>query len=327
MIDFLNRIKDLSVPYAEGWMHVQGPGGNTSVKVNDLMAIKASGYEFKNVVEGQGVVLTDFKAIADKLALNYNDNALEATLPIVVESFPKGLRPSMEFEFHSILDNYVLHTHSVVVNIVSCCAGAEGLFKKIFHDIEFAFIDYFMPGHPLSAAIFAQKDAGYIAPIVFLKNHGIIVHANSISEVIDYYQLVETRILNFFGITLNDINALDNHSDVLKIDDDHFTIHLNLPKINVLNISTKILVPDQSIFFKNKVSQEKPIAPIFISPNDDVLIQGSHKFVNSALSMLKMVYFIAKSHQELNLESEFIVENELAKLHGLSSENYRLSIL
>jgi hypothetical protein len=48
-------------------MHVQGPGGNTSVKVNDLMAIKASGYEFKNVVDGQGIVLTDFKAIADKL--------------------------------------------------------------------------------------------------------------------------------------------------------------------------------------------------------------------------------------------------------------------
>jgi rhamnose utilization protein RhaD (predicted bifunctional aldolase and dehydrogenase) len=327
MVNFLSDINALSAPYANGWMHVQGPGGNTSVKADSLMAIKASGYEFKNVVDGKGIVLTNCFDIADLLAKTYADNAFESTLPVVLDSIPAGLRPSMEFEFHAILDKYVLHTHSVIVNIVSCCSNAKELLDTIFSDVHFTFIDYFMPGHPLSAAIFSEKKVGNITPIIFLKNHGIIIHAQSISAVIATYQLVEDRIKKYFGLNDASFSFLQtNEEDIIHLAD-NYSISLQLPNIKSLQINANVLVPDQSIFFKNKVSYIDPIAPIYISSNDDVIIQGNLKFVHSALAMLKMVYFIAKAHLDFNLHSNYITDNELAKLHGLSSENYRLSIL
>ena len=44
------------------------------------------------------------------------------------------LRPSVEVGFHAILKKYVIHTHSVYANIITCSMEGEALAEKLFKD-------------------------------------------------------------------------------------------------------------------------------------------------------------------------------------------------
>lgn len=322
----INKLKEITAPFAYTWEHVQGPGGNTSVKEGDVMVIKASGFTFLNIVEETGLIWINYKKVIDDLATSYKNFTLECEPAEVKNSIPEGLRPSMEFEFHAILDKYVLHTHSIYLNVILCSAQCEELLHSIFPNTPFVLIPAVIPGHPLASSIYESMKKGNVAKVFFLKNHGVIIHGNSAENVLSLYRFLQEKIVTFLDIQI--VNETQARVDVSSGTIPFQEICADDRQVSVNAIVENILVPDQSIFFRNKVSDTDPAAEVYLdNKRKEIIINGSAKFMQAATAMLRMVYFILNNHKQLSLTSDFIPENELQILHGLSSEKYRASIL
>ena len=325
----LKLLKEITVPFAQTSEHVQGPGGNTSYKKDGNILIKASGFTFTDVTQNTGVVLLNNQLITDKLLTTQNTALkLENTAPDILESIPAGLKPSMEFEFHSLLNDYVLHTHSVYVNVITCAAECSVLLSEIFATYEYSLVPYVTPGFPIAAALLGYDRKNWPG-IIFLKNHGIIIHADTSNEVVSMYQYVEDKIKAYLKL----LNMPELICD--EIDDKCIINRKEIAdgNVNFSNITEelneKILIPDQSIFFRNKLSSNpEDEAAIFVDmKNEQLIIIGTHKFINAAKSMLQAVFFIKNNIKRLNLTADFIPKDKLDEMHGLSTEKYRLSIL
>lgn len=106
--------------------YVQGGGGNTSVKLDGgLMAIKASGFSLKDIEPDRAYAVLDYEALrrfyfgskpADFDDVEKVGSAQAKENTNTIEGLAV-LRPSVEAGFHSILDTYVAHSHSVYANL------------------------------------------------------------------------------------------------------------------------------------------------------------------------------------------------------------------
>ena len=163
--------------------------------------------------------------------------------------------------------------------------------------------------------------------IIFLKNHGIIVHGQTSKEVLSSYNYVQEKITEHFNLLR--MPELDTYyASQNERSEKPEKIFL---KVDVTNANEEfydqILIPDQSIFFKNKVSSS-PESDIFLDyDKNEIVIKGTAKFVEAAKSMVEALYFIRKSILSLGLTLDFIAARDIDILHGLDSEKYRTSLL
>jgi NAD(P)-dependent dehydrogenase (short-subunit alcohol dehydrogenase family)/rhamnose utilization protein RhaD (predicted bifunctional aldolase and dehydrogenase) len=102
---------------------------------------------------------------------------------------PGGRRPSVELLFHAFLpERFVLHTHPVDINAITCNSDGAGLAGRLFGD-QAVWVPYTNPGLPLARAIVEARRAyvarlGRPAPAVTLmQNHGVIVGGDSTAEI------------------------------------------------------------------------------------------------------------------------------------------------
>ena len=112
----------------------------------------------------------------------------------------KGRRPSVELLFHSMLpERFVLHTHPIVPNSVTCNREGESIAARIFGD-EALWVPYTDPGLPLARAIrdlraVFEARTGRPAPrVTLMGNHGIIVTGDTIDEVAERCQFVMSTV-------------------------------------------------------------------------------------------------------------------------------------
>jgi rhamnose utilization protein RhaD (predicted bifunctional aldolase and dehydrogenase) len=167
---------------------IQGPGGNTSIKDNEVMWIKASGKELADAVTSEIFVAVDRKAAAAE-ARGAGDGTCKAT---VLDPEIK-LRPSIETTFHAILDwRVVAHTHSVAVLSHVVSSAGRKVAKTLLEDLDPVFVPYAKPGLPLTVAI--RERISPQTRLVLLANHGLIVCGETTSKVETLMQLIETRL-------------------------------------------------------------------------------------------------------------------------------------
>jgi NAD(P)-dependent dehydrogenase (short-subunit alcohol dehydrogenase family)/rhamnose utilization protein RhaD (predicted bifunctional aldolase and dehydrogenase) len=112
----------------------------------------------------------------------------------------KGRRPSVELMFHSLLpERFVLHTHAIVPNAVTCNLDGEAITRELFGD-EVLWVPYTDPGLPLARKIHELREAhqartGQPAPrITFMSDHGLIVSADSIAEIAELNEHVVATV-------------------------------------------------------------------------------------------------------------------------------------
>jgi rhamnose utilization protein RhaD (predicted bifunctional aldolase and dehydrogenase) len=98
-------------------------------------------------------------------------------------------RPSVEILFHALIpDTYVLHTHPLPINAITCNADGEKITAELFGD-EVLWVGYTDPGLPLARLIARRRGefearTGAPAPkATFLMNHGLIVAGDSPDDV------------------------------------------------------------------------------------------------------------------------------------------------
>ncbi len=203
---------DISKYAGERFDLVQAGGGNSSVKLeNGEMIIKASGFLLSDMDENSDYSKVDTKKIAsivkNESIVNEQDKrkreSLTSTL-VKEATLDTKNRPSIETLLHSFLHKYTLHTHPVVVNMITIQKNYKEILENIFKDEPMAFVPYQTPGIELALALDAELGRFEEIPnIIFLQNHGLIItspHKHDIARLTEY---VLEKIENYLKIDMS----------------------------------------------------------------------------------------------------------------------------
>ncbi|OMG58073.1 FGGY-family carbohydrate kinase [Tessaracoccus sp. ZS01] len=190
-VGLLRDIVALSNEFGADPAFTRAGGGNSSVKSGGVLWIKPSGVSMATLSTDDLVPLA-VDVLNGALASPDPDPALGdpvnhlATLARLDDG-PR--RPSVEILFHALIDDtFVLHTHPLLINAVTCNADGEELTRRLFGD-QVLWVPYVDPGLPLAREIAARRAAytertGRPAPTTtFLMNHGLIVSGDDPDQV------------------------------------------------------------------------------------------------------------------------------------------------
>ncbi|MEM1287772.1 MAG: class II aldolase/adducin family protein [Pseudomonadota bacterium] len=183
-----NEFRAFSAQCGRDPLRVQGAGGNTSIKDQGSMWIKASGTELADALDGDIFVEVDLaKAKAEALG------AGDGTCKSAVVDPSVTLRPSIETTFHALLDwRVVAHTHSVNTLVHAISPQGIAACAKKLDGLPFTIVPYRKPGRPLTNAILEGLAAQQ--QIFVLANHGLIVAGDTVTEVASLMEEVERRL-------------------------------------------------------------------------------------------------------------------------------------
>ena len=175
----LDNLINMSHEIGNEIAYVQGGGGNTSVKLDTMkMAIKASGIALKDMSAEQGFSVVDYQKV-NKYHCSPDSSEDRYSESITNFAIDSSAKPSIETGFHALLGEYVIHSHSVFLNVLLCAKEGKDLILE--HFPESIWVDYFTPGKDLTLAIKnslnGREDS--FEGLIFLENHGIIVSATT----------------------------------------------------------------------------------------------------------------------------------------------------
>ena len=206
--NFLNATKFIGskIPF---W--VQGPGGNTSVKLNENskseMLIKSTGLRLDEVTETHGLSLINLEKVLKSYNLGFLQQAQEQDYSDLIKNKENLVKyhntlnlPSMESGFHiSLNKKYVFHFHSLVSHFVfhEFRKDSERV-NKWFKDntaLKCFLLPFCYPGLSLSKNLHEHADFN----IYFLDSHGVILNFENADELNLYVEL-EKNFCASFGL-------------------------------------------------------------------------------------------------------------------------------
>ena len=179
MVEFA-ALKKLSARVGADPLLVQAAGGNTSLKHDGVMWIKASGTWLRDATSRDIFVPVNHEALLAALA--GSDPACEACTDFVLADLnATGLRPSIETTVHALMpQRVVVHVHCVNTIAWAIRSDAERRLAEKLGDFNWAFVPYARPGLPLADAIATRLNPGI--DVLILGNHGLVVAADTVAE-------------------------------------------------------------------------------------------------------------------------------------------------
>jgi rhamnose utilization protein RhaD (predicted bifunctional aldolase and dehydrogenase) len=183
-----STISKLCASFGKDPLLVQGAGGNVSWKNDGELWIKGSGTWLAHADKEDLFVPVYLTDLQEALAQGNFD-----IKPQVIGEHL--LRPSIETILHAVMpQTIVVHLHAVdaLSHLVTkdCEEFLDGLFKQ--SDINSIFVDYHKPGPELARAIDQALKSQSSANVVLLKNHGIVIGADSIEEIQTLLRAINT---------------------------------------------------------------------------------------------------------------------------------------
>lgn len=178
----LATLAALSARLGRDPLTTQAAGGNTSLKEDGLLWIKASGTWLAEA--GARDIFLPVALAPLRAAIDANDErAAKATDFVVADRNPQGLRPSVETSVHAALPfAVVLHVHCIETVALAVRQDAEAAIGGRLAGLEgvvHTHIPYLKPGLPLARAILAAARPG--TNVVTLGNHGLIVAGDEVA--------------------------------------------------------------------------------------------------------------------------------------------------
>ncbi len=167
-------------------------GGNTSMKHEGAMFVKASGFEL-STISAEGFVemrLDALKSIWDKKYSADEDKREAEVLEDMMASRAEGQssRPSVEALLHSLVKGrLVVHTHPSLINGLTCGREGEKILGDIFGDSAL-WVPLTKPGYILANEIKTRIDAAAAAgkpypEMIFMQNHGLFVAGDTPADI------------------------------------------------------------------------------------------------------------------------------------------------
>lgn len=167
---------------------VQAAGGNTSIKEDGVLWVKASGRWLAKALDEPVFAALDLPRVLDALA--HNDPACETCDAFVrADLSPPGLRPSVEATLHAGLpQRFVLHVHCVETISYAILVDGPARLAPLLDGLKWAWVPYIRPGLPLFRTIAPGAD------IYVLQNHGLVVAADTLDAAVGLIETVGRRL-------------------------------------------------------------------------------------------------------------------------------------
>ena len=182
-------LKELSVFLGNNLDLVQGAGGNTSVKDNDVLWVKASGYWLSDALNNNIFTPLDRLAVLNKIEQGIENLNSTQTL----EKQFNSMRPSIETTMHALMQHrFVVHVHSVNVISYAVLKNCKKILNEKLDGINWLWIPYVRPGLPLTKVLNRMNVSDF--DVVILANHGLVIGGDTKEEVLDILDQVETRL-------------------------------------------------------------------------------------------------------------------------------------
>ncbi|MFW5683236.1 MAG: class II aldolase/adducin family protein, partial [Spirochaetota bacterium] len=167
-------------------------GGNTSFKDERTLFIKASGFALATIGP-DGFAAMDRSALAAIWNASYpedeagRESAALADLMAAREA-GESRRPSVETLMHELFPYaYVVHTHPALINGITCGANGEQEARRLFGS-RVLWVPAIEPGYVLATRMRElctahAEQTGSFPQIALLQNHGLVVAADTTSEI------------------------------------------------------------------------------------------------------------------------------------------------
>lgn len=242
---------NLSARIGQDPLLVQASSGNTSIKLDGTLWIKASGKWLAHATEEEILVPVNLADLRTSLRSNK-------------EVSPKSrgdgscLRPSIETAMHGILpQSVVIHVHSV--NAISWAVRSDGPARlaERLHGMPWVWIPYVPSGLPLAKMLANEINRQPSTNIFVLANHGLVVCGESCAAAEDLLREVERRL----AVSPRQDPIFDN-SSLPQIDPlspwalpEATELHaLSIDAISRRVLGGGILFPCQAVFLGNQVA-------------------------------------------------------------------------
>jgi len=331
----LKELRDLSFFLGSNIDWIQGAGGNTSVKDNGVLWVKASGYwlsdaEIKNIF-----IPLDRQMVLDKINLEIEDLSSAQ----IYESQDKNIRPSIETTLHALMRHkFVVHAHSV--NVISYAVlknGKEAISQKL-QGMNWLWVPYVRPGLPLTMML--KQMNIYDFDVVILANHGLVVGGETKKEVLDLFNQVEIRLNR---PVRGNFSKTDNLALSTIIDSSNY----KLPKHDLSHSLAKDSLSLQ-VMIKNALYPDHVIflgpGSIPIMTHEKFIKESFQKSLNYKVIVIKDIGAVVNQNLSENAEEmlhcfanvllrlqsnddlQHLTQNQETELLGWDAEKYRKSI-
>ena len=185
----LTALIDLSVRLGRDPLLVQAATGNTSLKVDGVLWIKASGTWLAHADQPDSLAPVDLGRVRDCIRQK-KDFSYEYT-----SATGKTLTASIETAMHAVLPHrVVVHVHSV--NTIAWAVRRDGpaQLMALLAGLDWQWIPYVPSGLPLAFAI-QKACSGFPRTNIFvLANHGLVVCGDDCDSTEALLSLIERRI-------------------------------------------------------------------------------------------------------------------------------------
>ncbi|MCK5369892.1 MAG: SDR family NAD(P)-dependent oxidoreductase, partial [Cyclobacteriaceae bacterium] len=304
-----NELKELigiSQFYGKNKDFTIASGGNTSVKDEKTMYVKASGYELAKIGK-EGYVAMD-RQMLDKLKTrSYSENNEEREAQVksdLLKSriFPElNQRPSVEASVHHAMKyKFIIHMHPTVVNAVTCAKNAEKTINELYGD-EAVFIPYITPGYILYKEIENQNDIyfkshGKYPQVFFLQNHGVFVGAETTEEINEKYDWIINAIKSKISNEIEDkiLPVDEKFSEIIPAIRAALSVNkLKVGKIRNSTLINEFLTSDEKL--EHLANPFTPDGIVFCGPRPLIVEEGANPSETLGDFKIKLAEFRAAS--------------------------------
>lgn len=304
--------------------YVRGGGGNTSVKNDSTLWVKPSGTTLASLTPDAFVGLN-----RENLGRLYDvhppaePTQREALVKLIMEQavLPDSAgRASVEAPLHdSLSGRYVVHTHPALVNGMTCAVQGKAACAELFP--EALWLDYIDPGFTLCKRVRREiqafkADQGREPQLIFLKNHGVFVSADTPEGIRSLYATMFDRLRQAYteagiGLTLHVQDApedeviqalLERLSQVIPLSEDGF-----IEASGVFDYAEGPVSPDHIVYSKSYPLVGEPTAESIGAFYD------KYGYYPHVICTDKLVLGIGSSEKRAALALEMALDGALVK--------------
>ena len=309
---------------------VQGPGGNISYKNDGFMYIKASGTKMSDVKKRNIFVKTDHIKIIK--GIENEDKDLKKKYWVDNDS----IRPSIETSMHALMPHKcVLHVHCVNTLSWVVQENYQNKISFLLKGENWSSIPYIKPGISLSKEIKKIIDTKN-SDIILLSNHGIVVGAETPSEVYAITKGISEKLyqkeLKKTKISLNDFDKYLSFKKY-KLPKYEYVHNIAFSNRHSIIAANGDLFPDQIVFLKNGIKIIESISdleslltlsneehPVILIPNQGLLVPNNFKEVNE-ITLFGLTMIISRIPQ--NSTIKYLTKKDRSELLNWDLEKLR----
>lgn len=200
----IDCLLSLSARIGRDRLLTQASNGNTSIKLDRVLWIKASAKWLSNALQEDILVPVDLALAKNCLRRKKDMRSVQGN------TSGRNLRPSIETAMHVVLGHrVVIHVHSVNGIALGVRSGARQHLRRRLDGLRWEWLPYVPSGLPLAEAVERVVRDSPTTDVIVLGNHGLIVCGRDCDSVEELLEEVERRL------ALNPRRAPDFDSEFL----------------------------------------------------------------------------------------------------------------